>query len=94
MVAKEQAKAKAKAKEMKTEQVILLAIEGDRSTPVRMARIVKNYTKDALRDFVRDWAEEYTSMDEDEIEELVNGVWNDGDKWWWDETWCIQVYRD
>jgi hypothetical protein len=43
---------------------------------------------------VRDWAEEYTSMDEDEIEELVNGVWNDGDKWWWDETWCIQVYRD
>lgn len=73
---------------------IFLAIEGDRSTPVRMAKVVPEYTKDALRDFVRDWAEEYTNMDEDEIEELVRGVWNDGEKWWWDETWCIQVYQD
>ena len=90
----EKTKPVGKGKTKKMKGVILMAIEGDRSTPVRMARIVKNYTKDALRDFVRDWAEEYTSMDENEIEELVNGVWNDGDKWWWDETWCIQVYRD
>lgn len=79
---------------------LICAIEGDQGTPVRMWKTAKKLNRKIVEDFVAKWAkiymprsDFYPSFTEEDKQEIVNGLLNDGDSWWFDETWCFQIHR-
>lgn len=79
---------------------LICVIEGDQGTPVRMWQTVKKADKKTVEAFVEKWAQTYMpesdflyNITAEDKAEIVNGLLNDGDSWWFDETWCFQIHR-
>ena len=80
---------------------LICAIEGDQGTPVRMWKTVAKVGRKIAEAFVEKWANTYMqktdfspALTRDEKLEIVNGLMNDGDSYWFDETWCFQIHRE
>jgi hypothetical protein len=79
---------------------LICVIEGDQGAPIRMWKTVKKVDRKVVEDFVGKWADIfmppsdfYPNLTDEDKAEIVNGLLNDGDSWWFDETWCFQIHR-
>lgn len=79
---------------------LICVIEGDQGAPIRMWKTVKKVDRKVVEDFVGRWADIfmppsdfYPNFTDEDKTEIVNGLLNDGDSWWFDETWCFQIHR-
>lgn len=81
---------------------LLVAIEGDQGTPVRMWKTVEKVDRKTVCDFIDRWGQTFEPEDNEfspgpdkaERESIADCLLADGDSYWWDEEWCFQIHRE